>query len=263
MKDKYPVQTGQGCCGDQPGAGMSRRHIPERSPSPSTLRVFSHHLIFESSTSFFFSPSCSALAMSQLSGLGGGGWPEPLRLSLHLDPATSWVWCMSRWPLPSTCSGCALVGVGVGQEKSGPCHPKPAQHAPLPNPSYKLGVLEERPPESSTPLGLGSAAAFLRVDCAERSLTFSLSQPVMPFVHALPFHLPPSPRCFPHHHLGWVRGLCQDLVPSPQLLPLRPIGVLRSPRCLRTPSPKRSEGKSLSHQGRRWRALWSPGPRRH
>lgn len=261
MKDKYPVQTGQGCCGDQPGAGMSRRHIPERSPSPSTLRVFSHHLIFESSTSFFFSPSCSALAMSQLSGLGGGGWPEPLRLSLHLDPATSWVWCMSRWPLPSTCSGCALVGVGVGQEKSGPCHPKPAQHAPLP--SYKPGVLEERPPESSTPLGLGSAAAFLRVDCAERSLTFSLSQPVMPFVHALPFHLPPSPRCFPHHHLGWVRGLCQDLVPSPQLLPLRPIGVLRSPRCLRTPSPKRSEGKSLSHQGRRWRALWSPGPRRH
>lgn len=33
-KDKYPVQFGQGRCGDQHGAGMSRRHIPERSPSP-------------------------------------------------------------------------------------------------------------------------------------------------------------------------------------------------------------------------------------
>lgn len=130
VKDKYPVQTGQGCCGDQPGAGMSRRHIPERSPSPSTLRVFSHHLIFESSASFFFSPSCSAPAVSQLSGLGGGGWPEPLRLSLYLNPATSWVWCMSRWPLPSTCSGCALVGVGGRARKIWPVSPQACPACP-------------------------------------------------------------------------------------------------------------------------------------
>lgn len=115
MKGKYPVQTGKGSCGGQLGAGMSSRHIPERSPSPPSPCVFPCHLISGSSSAPFL-PLPQAqflLCPTQLPGLGGGGWPEPLGLSLYLDPANSPVfWCMSRWPLPSTCSGCALEGVG-------------------------------------------------------------------------------------------------------------------------------------------------------
>nr|XP_014331843.1 PREDICTED: striated muscle preferentially expressed protein kinase [Bos mutus] len=71
-----------------------------------------------------------------LLGLGRGGWPEPLGLSLFLDPATSPIFRgQSRQPLPSTCSGCAFLLAGGGAEEGlADVTPKPSQHAHRPIP---------------------------------------------------------------------------------------------------------------------------------
>lgn len=89
---------------------------PSCLPSPFHLWVLS--LVFFSSCCVLF------LLFPSFQGLGGGGWSEPLGLSLYLDPATSPVfWCMSLWPLPSTCSGCALL-VEVGGRRVWPMSPQ-------------------------------------------------------------------------------------------------------------------------------------------
>lgn len=201
------------------------------------------------SHSFLSHPSVLFLLFPSFQGWGEGAGQSPWGcVCTWTQPPVPSSPGQSRRPLPSTCSGCAFLVAGRGRRVW-----------PMSPPSLPSMFTAQFPPQAEGPGGeppefsalrLGPAAASLRADYTGKSLTCSLSRPAKPPV-ARPCRLPPNPRYCPHRPLGWGSGPRRDPAPSPRPLPRRPTGALGNWCRPRTPSPKRSEGKSPSRRGPR------------
>lgn len=140
--------TGKGVCPAEDeqgpaGAGMSGRSLSQEGLLPILPSCLPTPFYPLSSLSFilFLSHMLSSAVSQLLEGWGEGAGQSPFGRVCTWTPATGPVsWCLSRQPLPSTCSGCALLlgGCGWGQEGLTHVTPKPAQHVPPPNCCTKL-----------------------------------------------------------------------------------------------------------------------------